>query len=279
MSHLPKTLDFEIMEPRNGMSMLTFDCPHCGQNLEAPEELLGQVVACSSCDGQIQLPEPEPVKAPPHEAEAPEPEPEVPATPEPQPPRPSSPPEPEPLAPKPPPEPEQPADIEPPPPEPEALPDEPAAETAEPPAPRKRRRVKKLAILTAVLAVAIVTPLVLYAVSAAQTKRAAERLAAELAAEAVARDAALEQCEVVDTRFRMDGAVMRLTGKVRNRGETPVDFVKVQVEWRDRRGNVLDTGSAYAVGADPLPPGKSAPFVIVSPADKRMRKHRAWVEK
>ncbi len=46
------------------MSDITISCPHCTQELEVPEDLLGQTVECPSCNGSIQLPEPEP-KAPP----------------------------------------------------------------------------------------------------------------------------------------------------------------------------------------------------------------------
>ncbi len=46
------------------MSEFTFNCPHCEQALEAPEDMLGQTIECPSCNGSIQLPEPEP-QAPP----------------------------------------------------------------------------------------------------------------------------------------------------------------------------------------------------------------------
>ena len=46
------------------MSDLTINCPHCNQELEIPEDLLGQTVECPSCSGSIQLPEPEPKVAP-----------------------------------------------------------------------------------------------------------------------------------------------------------------------------------------------------------------------
>ena len=46
------------------MSDLKFNCPHCEQSLEVPEDMLGQTIECPSCNGSIQLPEPEP-QAPP----------------------------------------------------------------------------------------------------------------------------------------------------------------------------------------------------------------------
>ena len=47
------------------MSDLKFDCPHCQQTLEAPEELLGQTIPCPACNGPIELPRPEPAPTPP----------------------------------------------------------------------------------------------------------------------------------------------------------------------------------------------------------------------
>ena len=46
------------------MSDFKFNCPHCEQSLEAPEEMLGQTIECPSCSGSIQLPEPEPATQP-----------------------------------------------------------------------------------------------------------------------------------------------------------------------------------------------------------------------
>ena len=38
------------------MGDLKFNCSHCNQSLEAPEELLGQVLKCPSCNKNIQVP-------------------------------------------------------------------------------------------------------------------------------------------------------------------------------------------------------------------------------
>jgi len=46
------------------MSEFKFNCPHCQQSLEAPEDMLGQTIECPSCNGSIQLPEPEAQPAP-----------------------------------------------------------------------------------------------------------------------------------------------------------------------------------------------------------------------
>lgn len=61
------------------MSDFKFNCPHCEQSLEAPEEMLGQTIECPSCNGSIELPKPEPQLEPeptPEPTPPPEPEPE-----------------------------------------------------------------------------------------------------------------------------------------------------------------------------------------------------------
>ena len=40
------------------MSDFKFNCPHCQQSLEAPEEMLGQKIDCPSCNEPITLPDP-----------------------------------------------------------------------------------------------------------------------------------------------------------------------------------------------------------------------------
>jgi hypothetical protein len=47
------------------MSAFTFNCPHCEQELEATEDIMGQKMACPACNGHIELPDPvapDPVK-------------------------------------------------------------------------------------------------------------------------------------------------------------------------------------------------------------------------
>lgn len=46
------------------MSDFSFNCPHCQQSLEAPEDMLGETIECPACNGSIQLPEPEPTPPP-----------------------------------------------------------------------------------------------------------------------------------------------------------------------------------------------------------------------
>lgn len=38
------------------MSDIAFDCPACGQSLEAPEELAGQTIDCPACGQPLTVP-------------------------------------------------------------------------------------------------------------------------------------------------------------------------------------------------------------------------------
>ena len=62
------------------MSDFKFNCPHCKQSLEAPEEILGQTIDCPSCKGRIQIPCPSPKPSP-----QPKPQLQTPAAPKPTP--------------------------------------------------------------------------------------------------------------------------------------------------------------------------------------------------
>jgi hypothetical protein len=47
------------------MADIKFNCEHCNQSLEAPEEMLGQTIDCPSCSKAIKLPDPAPPAPPP----------------------------------------------------------------------------------------------------------------------------------------------------------------------------------------------------------------------
>lgn len=38
------------------MADINFDCPGCGQNLDAPVEMAGEVITCPACQGEIVVP-------------------------------------------------------------------------------------------------------------------------------------------------------------------------------------------------------------------------------
>ena len=49
----------------SGMPDLNFDCPHCGQNLDAPADMAGVEIACPSCEKGISIPSESATPAPP----------------------------------------------------------------------------------------------------------------------------------------------------------------------------------------------------------------------
>lgn len=40
------------------MADITFTCPHCNQELEAPDDLAGETIDCPACEGQLIVPSP-----------------------------------------------------------------------------------------------------------------------------------------------------------------------------------------------------------------------------
>jgi hypothetical protein len=38
------------------MADINFNCPHCGQNLNGPEEMAGQTIECPVCQKEFQIP-------------------------------------------------------------------------------------------------------------------------------------------------------------------------------------------------------------------------------
>ena len=73
------------------MSDVKFNCPHCSQSLEAPEEMLGQLIDCPSCQKPIEVPFPRMAPKPSTIQRAPETAPPPLRPPKPQEPRQSSP--------------------------------------------------------------------------------------------------------------------------------------------------------------------------------------------
>lgn len=45
------------------MPDINFDCPHCGQNLDAPEDLAGVEIECPACSKTVAIPGREGVEA------------------------------------------------------------------------------------------------------------------------------------------------------------------------------------------------------------------------
>ncbi len=88
---------------------------------------------------------------------------------------------------------------------------------------------------------------------------------------------ALARVELEELNGHIDGSYMYCKGKVRNLGTSSVKFVKVQVEWLDKSGNILDTDFTYAVGGEELAPGAAKSFSMMTPADHRMKRYRCVV--
>ncbi len=38
------------------MADINFDCPHCGQNIDAPEQIAGRMAPCPNCKAVVQIP-------------------------------------------------------------------------------------------------------------------------------------------------------------------------------------------------------------------------------
>lgn len=51
---------------------INFDCPQCGQNLDAPEDMVGLFIECPACTKVIQVTRPAPAAEAAEAAEAPE---------------------------------------------------------------------------------------------------------------------------------------------------------------------------------------------------------------
>ena len=71
---------------------------------------------------------------------------------------------------------------------------------------------------------------------------------------------------------------MYLKGKVRNNGKTRVSSVKVEVDWLDAAGTVLETDCTYVDSGEGLRPGGTKRFGIITPVDHRMKHFRYSVE-
>ena len=76
-----------------------------------------------------------------------------------------------------------------------------------------------------------------------------------------------------DVSASRDGSYMYLKGRVRNNGTTAADFAKVQVNWLDKEGTILDTGETYVVGLEKLQPGAAKTFEIMTPASPKMARY------
>jgi hypothetical protein len=104
------------------------------------------------------------------------------------------------------------------------------------------------------------------------------KVGSEVAETQQAKKAALSAIAFETVQGYIDGDYMYCKGKVRNNGSTTVEFVKVEVEWLDSAGTVLDTDYTFAVSGEGLKPGGAKTFEIMSHADLRMKQFRYHVK-
>lgn len=134
--------------------------------------------------------------------------------------------------------------------------------------------------LVMLLLTLIVPPGLFLGLAATRGSEVAESISSSIEEQENARVKALEQCSIEETEGYIDGNYMYFKGKVRNNGDTEVKSVEVKVEWLDNADNVLDTDRTYAVGPGAeLRPGGAKSFKIMTPADNRMESYRYWIKK
>jgi hypothetical protein len=85
--------------------------------------------------------------------------------------------------------------------------------------------------------------------------------------------AAIANLVFEDVSVSRDGSYMYLKGRVRNNGTTAPDFVKVEVNWLDKQGTILDTGETFVVDLEKLEPGAAKSFEIMTPENPKMARY------
>ncbi len=83
---------------------------------------------------------------------------------------------------------------------------------------------------------------------------------------------ALKGLSIGDISWRRERGEMAFYGVVRNRGYQPISRAKVEVEWMDANEAIIETDWGYAVGHEPLSPGRSRRFVVMTPNNPRVKK-------
>ena len=87
----------------------------------------------------------------------------------------------------------------------------------------------------------------------------------------------LASLEIKDPEGELDGDWFKVRGRVCNGGSVPVDFVKVQADFLDRSGKVIDTNWTYAVSSAQLAPGACKSFQIMQQVGREAKKYRVYV--
>jgi len=87
------------------------------------------------------------------------------------------------------------------------------------------------------------------------------------------KHATLASLSFEEVKGYRDGGYMYLKGRVRNNGTSAANFVKVEVDWLDKNGTILDTGTTFVVGLDKLQPGAAKSFEIMTPTNAKMSRY------
>ena len=103
------------------------------------------------------------------------------------------------------------------------------------------------------------------------------RIASTLHEQEVQKNTALSKLAFEDVKSSGDGDYISIEGKIRNNGETPVNYVKVGVDYLDKNKTVLDTDWTYAVASEDLRPGSAKSFRIMTKRDPKMTNYRYQV--
>lgn len=87
----------------------------------------------------------------------------------------------------------------------------------------------------------------------------------------------LAALEIRDLEGEKDGEWIKVRGRLYNGGTTPVSFVKVQAEFLDESGAVIDKDWTYAVSSDQLNPGESKSFNMMQKAGEKASRYNVSV--
>lgn len=75
----------------------------------------------------------------------------------------------------------------------------------------------------------------------------------------------LKNIKIKDVNWYVDGDYIYYKAKIKNETNVPLSYIKVEVTYRKTKtGDVIDTDWAYAVDSDPLQPGYSKSFEIMT---------------
>lgn len=83
--------------------------------------------------------------------------------------------------------------------------------------------------------------------------------------------------KIVDNKWYRDGNYVYVKGRVKNTSAVPVSFVRVQAEFLNKSGEVVDSDWTYGVGAEILAPGDAKSFEIVREYSSDFARCRVWV--